>query len=115
MLSGTEPFAADTDETAFDGRPQRMRRLSRSLSAYSDDDALLRRTSVTMQGFAEEDNCESAVSFPDGVWHDRSLHAKDLVRSCLTIDPEKRIDAAGVLKHPWFGQKSRKESSPRRR
>lgn len=35
-------------------------------------------------------------------WDGVSDSAKDLVRKMLTVDPNKRITAAGVLSHPWI-------------
>ena len=35
-------------------------------------------------------------------WDDVSEEAVDLVRKCLTYDPDKRISAAEALAHPWF-------------
>lgn len=35
-------------------------------------------------------------------WDDVSSEAIDLVKKCLTYDPEKRISASEALEHPWF-------------
>ncbi len=35
-------------------------------------------------------------------WDDVSEEAVDLVRKCLTYDPEKRVSASNALIHPWF-------------
>lgn len=35
-------------------------------------------------------------------WDDVSEEAVDLVRKCLTYDPDKRVSAAEALEHPWF-------------
>ena len=35
-------------------------------------------------------------------WDDVSEEAIDLVRKCLTYDPDKRISASDALAHPWF-------------
>lgn len=35
-------------------------------------------------------------------WDDVSEEAVDLVKKCLTYDPDKRISASDALDHPWF-------------
>lgn len=35
-------------------------------------------------------------------WDDVSSEAIDLVKKCLTYDPEKRTSASEALEHPWF-------------
>uniref|UniRef100_A0A7S3K8N7 Calcium-dependent protein kinase n=1 Tax=Euplotes crassus TaxID=5936 RepID=A0A7S3K8N7_EUPCR len=35
-------------------------------------------------------------------WDDVSSEAIDLVKKCLTYDPEKRASASEALEHPWF-------------
>lgn len=35
-------------------------------------------------------------------WDDVSGEAIDLVKKCLTYDPEKRVSASEALEHPWF-------------
>ena len=35
-------------------------------------------------------------------WDDVSEEAVDLVRKCLTYDPDKRVSASEALEHPWF-------------
>lgn len=42
------------------------------------------------------------VVFDPAEWGAIGDDAKDLVRRCLTVDPKKRITAAGVLEHPWL-------------
>jgi len=41
-------------------------------------------------------------SFPDPYWTDISSGAKDLVNGLLTVDPQKRLTAKDLLKHPWI-------------
>ena len=41
-------------------------------------------------------------SFPTEEWDDISDLAKDLVKKLLETDPEKRLDAEGILNHPWI-------------
>jgi len=38
------------------------------------------------------------------VWDKVTITAKSLVRSLLETDPEKRLSAEEVLKHPWFSE-----------
>jgi len=42
-------------------------------------------------------------SFPSPYWSDISSQAKDLIRHCLQVDPNKRFSASQVLHHPWVG------------
>ena len=43
-------------------------------------------------------------SFHPSTWEGVSEKAKDLVRKCLTVDPQKRITAKDALKHTWFSE-----------
>lgn len=43
-----------------------------------------------------------AYSFPDSHWKDVSKEAKTLIRSMLTVDPDKRAVPGGCLKHKWI-------------
>eukprot|EP00756_Hemistasia_phaeocysticola_P016235 Hpha_TRINITY_DN15463_c2_g4::TRINITY_DN15463_c2_g4_i2::g.175418::m.175418/K07198/PRKAA, AMPK; 5'-AMP-activated protein kinase, catalytic alpha subunit len=36
------------------------------------------------------------------VHQDASAEVKDLISSCITVDPKKRISADDVIMHPWF-------------
>lgn len=45
---------------------------------------------------------EGDWSFPDQLWSTISGEAKALVRSLMTVNPAKRLDACETLKHPWF-------------
>jgi len=40
-------------------------------------------------------------SFPSPFWDGVSGAAKDLVKRLLVAEPEKRLDADGILKHLW--------------
>lgn len=44
---------------------------------------------------------QGKIVFPSPHWDGISELAKDLIKKCLTIDPEKRISPALILKHPW--------------
>jgi calcium/calmodulin-dependent protein kinase-4 len=44
-------------------------------------------------------NCQ--FDFPSPYWDDVSDVAKDLIRSLLVRDPQKRLDAEQLLSHPW--------------
>jgi len=39
--------------------------------------------------------------FPSPYWDDVSDMAKDLISKLLVVDPSKRLDADGILAHPW--------------
>ncbi|KAG7370742.1 serine/threonine protein kinase [Nitzschia inconspicua] len=55
--------------------------------------------------------CENVVQFPEAYWDDVSSDAKELVRSMLQEDPERRITAVNALQHAWI----RQEQAPRGR
>lgn len=40
--------------------------------------------------------------FPSPTWDQISDYAKDLIRKLLVTDPAKRLNADGILKHPWI-------------
>lgn len=46
--------------------------------------------------------CQGAYEFYDDAFGSISSDAKDLIRSMLTVDPEKRISLPDALAHPWF-------------
>jgi len=50
-------------------------------------------------------------SFPDPFWEKVSPEAKDCVKKLLVVDPEKRLTATQLLKHPWVTNTS--SASPR--
>ncbi|XP_070506983.1 phosphorylase b kinase gamma catalytic chain, skeletal muscle/heart isoform isoform X3 [Chironomus tepperi] len=45
---------------------------------------------------------EGKYSFMSPEWSDISEDPKDLIRKCLVVDPEKRINVREALKHPFF-------------
>ncbi|KAL4475774.1 hypothetical protein ABPG72_011551 [Tetrahymena utriculariae] len=45
---------------------------------------------------------EGEYSFPSDPWDKISEEAKDLIRKCLTINPEDRIKPDMMLRHPWL-------------
>lgn len=47
--------------------------------------------------------------FPSPYWDDISDLAKDLIKKLLTVDPQRRLDADGIMAHPWI----RGEGTPR--
>ncbi|KAK3231902.1 hypothetical protein Dsin_003783 [Dipteronia sinensis] len=53
---------------------------------------------------------EGNLDLESSPWPSISSSAKDLIRKMLTMDPKKRISAAGALEHPWLkdGEKSDK-------
>ena len=42
------------------------------------------------------------IPFRKRDWRNRSEELKNLIKSCLEIDPEKRITAENALQHPYF-------------
>lgn len=40
--------------------------------------------------------------FVEPYFDEVSSQAKDLIRKMLVVDPDKRLSAQAVLKHPWF-------------
>jgi len=40
--------------------------------------------------------------FPSPHWDQITDYAKDLIKKLLVVDPAKRLDADGILKHPWI-------------
>lgn len=45
---------------------------------------------------------EGEFSFPSDPWDKISDDVKDLIRKCLTINPEDRIKPEKMLKHHWL-------------
>jgi serine/threonine protein kinase len=43
-----------------------------------------------------------SYSFPKKYWQDVSRDAIDLIKKMLTVDPEERIAADGILRHRWL-------------
>lgn len=52
--------------------------------------------------------------FPDSLWHGISIHAKNLVKGLLNVDPEKRLTAFAALQHDWIVGVRPKDSVIRR-
>ncbi|KAJ3120043.1 Checkpoint kinase 2 [Nowakowskiella sp. JEL0407] len=42
------------------------------------------------------------LDFPDGIWGNITMRAKDLVKKMLVVNPQTRISAEGVLQHPFM-------------
>lgn len=53
---------------------------------------------------------EGKYSFMSPEWSDISEDPKDLIRKCLVVDPEKRINVRECLKHPFFNTVLRRQS-----
>ena len=49
-----------------------------------------------------------SYDFPSPWWDTISEPAKELVRKCLTVDPNKRYTAEDVLKHAWISNNNTK-------
>lgn len=49
---------------------------------------------------------KGVFDFKGKEWKNVSNEAKDLIKCCLTMDPNKRISASEALKHPWFKMKT---------
>ena len=61
---------------------------------------------------------DAAFEFPEEQWRDVSVEARDLIGALLTVDPKRRIDARGALKHAWvttFGTGLKPSQGPARR
>jgi len=59
------------------------------------------------KGTADEDelwyHAENGIyNFADPIWQSISADARDLIQKMLIIEPSNRLDAAGVLAHPWI-------------
>lgn len=64
---------------------------------------------------AEDSQIISAVkkgkySLDEPEWDDVSEEAQDLVRKCLTYDPDKRVSAGEALSHGWFRKFSKQDT-----
>lgn len=55
-------------------------------------------------------NCK--FEFPSPYWDTISENAKDLIRSLLVIDPDKRLSAKEILEHPWLNSQNSREKLP---
>lgn len=45
---------------------------------------------------------QGEYDFPSPQWDEISDYAKDLIKKLLVVDPSKRLNADGILKHPWI-------------
>ena len=45
---------------------------------------------------------QGSFEFPSPYWDDISEMAKDLIRQLLNVDPSARLDADGIMAHPWI-------------
>ena len=54
---------------------------------------------------------ENEVTFDSSVWENISQEAKDLIRSLLCKEPDKRISIKEVLEHPWIDKFCRTNNS----
>lgn len=50
--------------------------------------------------------------FPEPYWDDISDSAKDLIKKLLEVDINKRLDADGIMKHPWIDAEQSKVELP---
>lgn len=51
--------------------------------------------------------------FPSPYWDDISDLAKDLISKLLVVDPKERLDADGIMAHPWVkGEGTPREEMP---
>ena len=44
------------------------------------------------------------IPYRDRDWRKHNKQIKDLINSCLEIDPAKRISSEDALTHPWFSE-----------
>ncbi|CAA9987967.1 calcium-dependent protein kinase 3, putative [Plasmodium knowlesi strain H] len=45
-------------------------------------------------------------NFKGKEWTEVTEEARDLIKHCLTMDPQKRTTASEALRHPWFNKKA---------
>ena len=56
---------------------------------------------------------EGTFEFPKPYWDDISDMAKDLIRCLLVVNPQERLDADGIMAHPWVkGEGTPREELP---
>lgn len=56
---------------------------------------------------------EGTFEFPSPYWDDISDMAKDLISKLLVVNPAKRLDADGIMAHPWIkGEGTPREEMP---
>ena len=46
------------------------------------------------------------IPFRNVDWRNRNKQLQDLIESCLSTDPGKRLSAADALQHPWFSEET---------
>ncbi len=50
--------------------------------------------------------------FPSPYWDDISDNAKDLIKKLLVVNPKNRLDADGIMNHPWITGKNPEKHMP---
>jgi len=56
---------------------------------------------------------KGTFEFPSPYWDDISELAKDLIRKLLVVNPSERMDADGIMAHPWIkGEGTPREEMP---
>ena len=56
---------------------------------------------------------QGTFEFPSPYWDDISELAKDLISKLLQVDPSARLDADGIMAHPWIkGEGTPREEMP---
>jgi len=56
---------------------------------------------------------EGTFEFPSPYWDDISDMAKELIQSLLVVNPAHRLDADGIMAHPWIkGEGTPREELP---
>lgn len=56
---------------------------------------------------------EGTFEFPSPYWDDISDMAKDLIQKLLRVVPSQRLDADGIMNHPWVkGEGTPREEMP---
>ena len=56
---------------------------------------------------------EGTFVFPSPYWDDISDMAKDLISRLLVVNPQERLDADGIMAHPWIkGEGTPREELP---
>ena len=54
-----------------------------------------------------------SFEFPSPYWDDISDLAKDLISKLLVVNPQQRMDADGIMSHPWVrGENTPREEMP---
>ncbi len=56
---------------------------------------------------------DGTFEFPSPYWDNISDLAKDLISKLLTVNPSERLDADGIMSHPWIkGEGTPREEMP---